>query len=150
MVKDKDREDDDFSDEELGEVEEEDGPVFEEEEDASFDDEDPDDDDEDSLLPSRAARGATAKRPVARATQMVGGVPRPKLDDIKVAGEVWQRLCDDHGDADGTPYSVQGRFSMDAAVDHKAFGRGFVIGVPGGNKVEVLFQDGVRKLVQGR
>ncbi|MCB9520318.1 MAG: hypothetical protein H6698_01165 [Myxococcales bacterium] len=151
MAKDKDRDEDEFSDDDMGDSEDEDAPVFDEdEEEATFDDDDPDDDDdEDSLIPARA-RVAATKRVAAKPAPSIGGVPRPKLDDPKIAAEVWKKLHDQHKDEPTRPYAITERFASDELLQHKTFGLGFVIAVPADSKIEVLFESGVRKLVQGR
>ncbi len=90
------------------------------------------------------------KRTTLKGSTNFGGVPRAKLDDPKVAADVWAKLREGVGAINPAPYTVQGLFKPDDIIDHKKFGVGFVIAVPGGKKAEVLFEDCVRKLVQGR
>lgn len=110
-----------------------------------------DDEDEDDEYSSRPLRPTPApKRSSLRGTNAVGGVPRAKLDDPKVAAEVWQKLKDGVKNIAPLPYEISAVYKPDDIIEHTKFGVGFVIAVPGGNKVEVLFSDQVRKLVQGR
>ncbi len=117
--------------------------------DDSFDD--PDEDDEEDETAAKPLRPSPpVKRSTLRGTQVVGGVPRAKLDDPKVAADVWNKLRDGVKDIAPIDYSVSHIFSPDDIINHAKFGVGFVIAVPGGKKVEVLFSDQVRRLVQGR
>ena len=47
-------------------------------------------------------------------------------------------------------YSLQAVLQKGSMIEHKKFGVGFVIEVPSRNKAEVLFEDGLRKLVHSR
>lgn len=116
-------------------------------EDDDFDD--PDEDDEEDKLAPKPLRPAP-KRSTLRGSNAVGGVPRAKLDDPKVAAEVWTKLRDGVGNIAPLDYAISATFKPDDIISHPKFGVGFVIAVPGGTKVEILFSDQVRKLVQGR
>lgn len=109
---------------------------------------DPDDDEDDEDVPRAVA--PVPKRSTLRGSNAVGGVPRAKLDDPKVAAEVWTKLRDGLTSIAPLEYSIKETFQPDDIISHSKFGVGFVIAVPGGTKVEVLFSDQVRKLVQGR
>lgn len=141
--------DDDMDlDEDIGDDDDDDleAPVL----DDSFDDPDDDENDDDESSPKPLRPSPPPKRSTLRGTQIVGGVPRAKLDDPKVAAEVWGKLRDGVKGIDPIPYAVTTVFNPDDIIEHKKFGVGFVIAVPGGKKVEVLFSDQVRRLVQGR
>jgi hypothetical protein len=45
-------------------------------------------------------------------------------------------------------YSQGGRYEQNALVNHPKFGKGIVVEVDG-NKVHVLFEEGVRRLLHG-
>jgi|GEM_PF-706685 len=45
------------------------------------------------------------------------------------------------------PYSINSTFAKGDFITHKVFGRGMVIAVEG-NKIEVLFESGIKKLIQ--
>lgn len=49
-----------------------------------------------------------------------------------------------------TKYSMKGNFKKDEAIDHPAFGIGIVLNVIQTNKVEILFKDGAKLLIQNR
>lgn len=86
----------------------------------------------------------------AKVVQTFFGVPRSKLDDAKVAGDTWSKHNTPANQAQAKPYSVKGVFAPNEVIDHKVFGLGFVMTSTGGQKLEALFQSGVKKLVQGR
>lgn len=113
-------------------------------------DDDFDDDDDDDQDIAKAVKPPPRKRSTTRGQGVLAGVTRAKLDDPKVAADVWQKLRDKHGELDPRPYSIAEVFQPDDIVEHKKFGIGFVIATPGGTQVEILFDDQVRKLVQGR
>lgn len=116
--------------------------------DDTFDDPDEDEEDETTAKPLRPS--PPVKRSTLRGTKVVGGVARSKLDDPKVAADVWQKLRDGVDAIEPIPYAVTHVFSPDDILTHPKFGVGFVVAVPGGKKVEVLFSDQLRRLVQGR
>jgi hypothetical protein len=60
----------------------------------------------------------------------------------------WKEAVADKPDAVFAPYSPTHTFARDALVSHSKFGKGIVVDVDG-NKVHVLFEEGVRKLLQG-
>ena len=47
-------------------------------------------------------------------------------------------------------YSITQVFEVDELLTHKKFGEGFVVEVLDGNKVSVMFRDGLRVLAQGQ
>ncbi|MFQ5589196.1 MAG: hypothetical protein ACE5F7_10185 [Nitrospiria bacterium] len=47
-------------------------------------------------------------------------------------------------------YSLKGNFKENQMVDHATFGIGFILSVIERNKVEILFKDGPKRLVQNR
>jgi hypothetical protein len=111
------------------------------------DDFDADDDDDDIV---KAVKPPPRKRSTTRGQGIMAGVTRAKLDDPKVAADVWQKLRDKHTELNPKAYSIAEKFAPDDIVEHKKFGVGFVIATPGGTQAEILFADQVRKLVQGR
>ena len=99
---------------------------------------------------AKAVKPPPRKRSTTRGQGMMAGVTRAKLDDPKVAADVWAKLREKHDELNPKPYSIAETFQPDDIVDHKKFGIGFVIATPGGTQAEILFSDQVRKLVQGR
>ncbi|RJQ52236.1 MAG: hypothetical protein C4526_08570 [Nitrospiraceae bacterium] len=49
-----------------------------------------------------------------------------------------------------TKYSLNGNFRKDEVIDHPRFGIGIVLSVIQTNKMEILFKDGARMLVQNQ
>ena len=60
----------------------------------------------------------------------------------------FQELIEKFGDSI-TPYSIKGYFTKDTVIDHPKFGRGVVI-VSYDDKMQALFRDGLRDLIQNR
>lgn len=100
--------------------------------------------------PVEVTKPPPRKRASAKGGGPLQGVTRAKLDDPKVAKEVWAKLREQVGEVEGRDYSIRELFAPDDIIEHKTFGQGFVIATPGGTQVEVLFADQVRRLVQGR
>jgi hypothetical protein len=59
--------------------------------------------------------------------------------------KVWADEVAGKEDSAFTPYSMTARFAKGALVLHSKFGKGLVVGVEG-PRLEVLFEDGVKKL----
>ena len=47
-----------------------------------------------------------------------------------------------------TKYKMEGNFTQDEIIDHPLFGTGIVVSVVNGKKIEILFKDSPRLLVQ--
>jgi hypothetical protein len=58
----------------------------------------------------------------------------------------WKDVVGDKPDSAFTAYSATVTFAKDALVAHPKFGKGIVIEVDG-NKVQILFEEGPKKLV---
>lgn len=108
------------------------------------------DSDEEDEEASEAPAVARPRRRVSSRQSTVGGVPRSKLEKAEHAAKAWAELSTRAGDEEPAPYSIRGDFPKDSRVDHPKFGVGFVIEVSGPSKIDVLFEDGLRKLVQNR
>ncbi len=57
----------------------------------------------------------------------------------------WDADVGSHADGDFQPYSLKSHFEKGALVMHPKFGKGMVVALQGGT-VDVLFQDGKKKL----
>ena len=68
---------------------------------------------------------------------------KPKQPD-----KTWEEHVADKGDEAFVPYAYTSRFAMGILMQHPKFGKGIVVGVDATN-VNVLFQDGVKKLGHG-
>lgn len=112
------------------------------------DDDDDDDDDDSSVIdsspPVRGRRRATLRQ------STVAGVPRAKLEKADVAKEIWEQLREKGQDVETIDYSIRAQLPLGAAVNHKTFGLGFVVDLAGPTKADVLFEQGLKKLVHNR
>lgn len=132
---------DELGDDEFGEE----GPV-EIDSDEVLDDPDFEEDSDEEVVAARP----TKRRPVVKKVPTIEGVPKTKLDKADVAAEVWEKMKARQGEGSAVPYKISSIFKQTDVVDHKAFGIGFVLEVPSPLKVEVLFADGLKRLVHGR
>ena len=60
----------------------------------------------------------------------------------------WKDVVADKPDGAFAAYATAATFEKDALVAHSKFGKGIVLEVDG-NKVHILFEEGVRKLLHG-
>ncbi len=63
----------------------------------------------------------------------------------KEAEKTWEQWTQDVDDAAFRPYVPTEKFEKGVLLAHSKFGKGAVVGVEG-NRIEVLFQDGPKKL----
>ena len=88
-------------------------------------------------------------------------IPRPKRATPRKKSETsrssqssapkppkWKDVVADKPDNAFSAYSTGARFEKDALIAHSKFGKGIVVEVDG-NKVHVLFEEGVLKLMHG-
>ena len=62
--------------------------------------------------------------------------------------KTWEELTADKDDASFVPFAMSNRYDKGALIAHSKFGKGVVVDVSATN-IEVLFQDGKRKLGHG-
>lgn len=134
--------DDDFGDD----FDDDDEPVEIDAEDAVFGDDD--DEEEEEVIPTRPARRRATPR--KKKELRVEGIPRARLDKPEFANKAWVKLAKKRKDDASVEYSIRVTLAVDDVIEHKKFGRGFVIALPSVQKAEVLFEDGLRKLVHAR
>lgn len=60
----------------------------------------------------------------------------------------WKDVVGDKPEASFVPYAPSTTYSLDALVTHAKFGKGVVLEVDG-NKIHILFEEGMRKLLHG-
>ena len=109
------------------------------------------DDDEDESEPEPKPK--PKKRPARKRTKAVPtieGVPRTKLEKPDICKEVWDKLVVKYVGIERVPYSLNADINVDEVISHSKFGEGFVIARLSPTKVEVLFEDCIRKLVHSR
>lgn len=76
-----------------------------------------------------------------------GAQPRPKRPSSAAKLEsAWQEAMVRHSAETPKPYSMNAEFAPHDFLDHPVFGRGEVIGVTPPDKMDVLFQEGVKIL----
>jgi hypothetical protein len=66
----------------------------------------------------------------------------------KVVEKTWEELTTDVADSQFKAYAPSTRFENGALLNHSKFGKGAVVAVEA-NKIDVLFQDGPKKLGHG-
>ena len=67
----------------------------------------------------------------------------------KSAEKEYEALMEKYADQVPVPYTMQSSYSEGSFIDHKTFGKGFVTGLSF-ERIEVLFQDGVKTLAAGK
>lgn len=88
-----------------------------------------------ALSRSEAARKAAVTRAATRAAQ-----------EAQATEVAWKVAMSRQGEMDGTPYNMNGVFTVGEIISHPTFGQGEVRTVIRPDKMEVLFQDGMRTL----
>lgn len=104
-------------------------------------------DEEDEVeVPARRPRRRAPVRPGT-----IGGVARTRLDRPEHAQKAWDELTA-HVDkeVEPVPYSIRETFEKGSRIDHPKFGIGHVVEIVGPQKIEVLFSDCLRMMVQNR
>lgn len=105
------------------------------------------DDDAEEEAPVRAP---AKRRPAPKKVPSIEGVAKSKLEKPEAAEEVWNKLRNRMGDAQPVPYSIREKLSPNLVIEHARFGIGFVTEILGPAKAEVLFKDGLRKLIHNK
>ncbi len=106
-------------------------------------------DDEEQDIIKAPTRTRTRRRTAARGPT-IEGIPKAKLEKPEMAKEAWDKLASRFADAEIVDYTVTVTLTENDVVRHPKFGIGFVVEIPGARKAEILFDDGLRKLVFGR
>ena len=64
--------------------------------------------------------------------------------------EAWKRLTTQENESEVSPYSIRLKLSEGDVIRHSKFGVGIVVDMTDSTKAEVLFKDGIRRLVCGK
>ena len=86
-----------------------------------------------------AARRSDSPTASGRASSHPSSAPKPPK---------WKDVVADKPDGAFAAYASALTFEKDALVNHSKFGKGVVVEVDG-NKLHVLFEEGIRKLLHG-
>jgi hypothetical protein len=70
----------------------------------------------------------------------------PRLSTAAKIESAWQEAMFRHNGETPQPYAMQASFGLRSLLEHPVFGKGEVIKVVPPNKIEVLFQEGVKTL----
>lgn len=90
-------------------------------------------------------RLTVAQRKKARSV-IEGIIDDAELSDPEGQQKAWKKLNDKIGVAHARAYDIKTEFTENDVIEHPRFGIGFVVELVSPKKVEVLFEDGLRKL----
>ena len=97
-----------------------------------------------TAVPSRISAPASAPRPAA---------PRKKAnkpDPASQARALWVAMSNKRADETARPYAMHESFAAQELVNHPLFGLGEVRAIIPPDKMDVLFQDGIKRLMQNK
>ena len=84
-------------------------------------------------------------KPAERKTS--SGTPRKRKTKVNAYDKYLTILAE--GDfSNARKYSINGNFDKESMISHSKFGIGVITSVVGHNKIEVLFKDGIKLLIQ--
>lgn len=75
-----------------------------------------------------------------------GIIDDAELSEPEGQKKAWNKLNETIGVAHARPYDIKAEFTENDVIEHPRFGIGFVVELVSPKKVEVLFEDGLRKL----
>jgi len=82
----------------------------------------------------------------SRATTTRRNVTRSKGDPRTNEIQLWEKMHHDNGGAPPTLYAMDASYTPAMRITHPTFGIGLVVGLPGPQRVEVLFKEGKKVL----
>jgi hypothetical protein len=88
------------------------------------------------------------KRATSRRSESPSAAGRASSPSSAPKPPKWKDVVGDKPDAAFAAYAPALTFTKDALVNHSKFGKGVVVEVDG-NKLHVLFEEGIRKLLHG-
>ncbi|MBE8222025.1 MAG: hypothetical protein HAW60_04765 [Bdellovibrionales bacterium] len=88
----------------------------------------------------------TAKKTVRKkSTRKTAKQLQAEKDQQEIARK-WKILNDKTGDVKGKSYKIESTYQIEDIIDHKQFGRGYIIDVKN-NRLHVLFQNSLKFLI---
>ena len=75
-----------------------------------------------------------------------GLIDDAELSEPKGQKRAWGKLNEKFGDHHPRPFDISAALTANDVIDHPKFGIGFIVELINPRKVEVLFEDGLRKL----
>ncbi|MFU8805795.1 MAG: hypothetical protein ACNA8W_18420 [Bradymonadaceae bacterium] len=94
-------------------------------------------------------RMSAAQRKKA-ASVIEGIISDAELSSPKGQSKAWAKLNKKSGGRSARPYAIATELTENDVVDHPRFGIGYVIQILSPTKVEVLFEEGVKRLVHNQ
>ncbi len=86
-------------------------------------------------------------KPAQRKSSGASGAPRKRKPKITEYDKYLTVLAE--GDfSNARKYTINGNFEQESMIAHSKFGVGVITSVVGHNKIEVLFKDGIKLLIQ--
>lgn len=96
-------------------------------------------------LKANPKRLSAAQRKKASAL-IEGIIDGAELSTPEGQTKAWTKLNDQIGVAHARKYDIKAEFTENDVIDHPKFGVGFVVELVHAKKIEVLFQEGLKKL----
>ncbi len=75
---------------------------------------------------------------------------KKRKSSAEVAKDLWIKGIANSSTDESRSYSVKNNYEVGEIIDHKSFGRGVVKCLVGNEKIEVVFEDVVKTLVQNK
>ncbi|RAL20583.1 hypothetical protein DL240_16225 [Lujinxingia litoralis] len=97
------------------------------------------------VVKANPKRLSTAQQKQA-ASVIEGIISHAELSDPEGQARAWKKLSDTFGSAHARAYSIATELTENDVIDHPRFGVGFVVQLLTPTKVEVIFEDGLKKL----
>ncbi len=75
-----------------------------------------------------------------------GEIDKAELSDPEGQEKAWEKLEEEFGTDHPVEFDISAEINANDVIDHPKFGIGFVVELVNPQKIEVLFEDGLRKL----
>jgi len=99
----------------------------------------------DDVVKANPKRLNAAQRKKA-ASVIEGIISHAELTDPEGQARAWKKLSDKIGVAHARPFDMTAELTENDVIDHPRFGVGFVVQLLTPTKVEVIFEDGLKKM----